>query len=45
MKILRLEIVSCCGWCPHKEEFFDYKAKFKKDKYKCRKTKRIIGGL
>jgi len=41
-KILILKTVSCCRNCPHRVEFFDYRAKTKKDKMKCFKTKRRI---
>lgn len=42
MKIISIETVSSCGWCPFRIEFFDCKSKAKKDKNKCYKTKRII---
>lgn len=44
-KILRLDTISCCGWCPHRYDFFDRRAKWKVDKYKCRKTKRVIRNI
>ena len=42
-KILDIATTKNCGWCPHREEFFDYKSKT--DKYRCRKTRRIIHNL
>ena len=39
-KVLEIQTVTCCGWCPHRIEYFDYKTK--SDKNKCSKTKRII---
>jgi len=42
MKILKIETVSHCAYCPSNVDFFDPKSKTKIDKNKCSKTKRII---
>ena len=42
MKILKIETVSHCCYCPFCIEFFDPKSKKEIDKNKCLKTRRII---